>query len=77
MIVKTGAFLYRSYLLGHFRKEMCSAINLVIPSTCILMVLHVCHDHAMLDEYLAYKYTFSKIHNRFWFRALNHDVKTW
>ena len=69
--------LYRSYLPGHLRKRSTFRDQLVISSACIPMVLHVYHDHAMSGGHLAYKYTFDKVRNRFWWPALHHDVKTW
>ena len=47
------------------------------PSTCIPMVLHACHDHAMSGGHLAYKHTFDKVRARFWWPTLHYDVKTW
>ena len=41
------------------------------------MVLHACHDHVMSGGHLAYKYTFDKVRDRFWWPTLHHDVKTW
>ena len=49
----------------------------MIPSTCIPMVRHACHDHAMSDGHLAYKHTSEKVRDRFWWPTLHHDVKTW
>ena len=74
---ENGCLLYRSYLLDHLRKRSTFRDQVVIPSTCIPMVLHACHDHAMSGGHLAYKHTFDKVHNRFWWPTLHHDVKTW
>ena len=79
-IVKTGAFYIlrgRSYLPGHVRKRSTFRDQLVIPSACIPMVLHACHDHAMSGGHLAYKHTFDKVRDRFWWPTLHRDVKTW
>ena len=79
LIMKTGAFyiLRRSYLPGHLRKRSTFRDQLVIPSACTPMVLHACHDHAMSGGHLAYKRTFDKVRDRFWWPTLHHDVKTW
>ena len=69
--------LYRSYLSGRLRKRSTFSDQLVIPSACIPLVLHACHDHAMSGGRLAYKHTFDKVRNRFWWPTLHHDVKTW
>ena len=69
--------LYRSYLPGHLRKRSTFRDQLVIPSACIPMVLHACHDHAMSGGALAYKHTFDKVRDRFWWPTLYRDVKTW
>ena len=74
---ENGGLLYRSYLPGHLRKRSTFRHELVIPSACIPMVLHACHDHAMSGDRLAYKHTFDKVHDRFWRSTLHHDVKTW
>ena len=69
--------LYRSYLPGHLRKRSTFRDQLVIPSTCIPMVLHACHDHAMSGGHLAYKHAFDKVRDRFWWPTLHRDVKNW
>ena len=50
---ENGGLLYRSYLPGHLRKRSTFRDQLVIPSACIPMVLHACHDHAMSGGHLA------------------------
>ena len=74
---ENGGLLYRSYLPGHLHKRSKFRDQLVIPSACIPMVLHACHDHAMSGGHLAYKHTFDKVRDRFWRPTLHHDVKTW
>ena len=73
---ENGGLLYRFYLPGH-RKRNTFRDQLVIPSACIPMVLHTCLDHAMSGGHPAYKHTFGKVRDRFWWPALHHDVKTW
>ena len=73
---KNGGLLYRPYLPGHLRKRNTFRDQLVIPSACIPMVLHACHDHVMSGGHIAYKHTFDKVHDRFWRPTLHHDVKT-
>ena len=68
---ENGGLLYRSYLPGHLRKRSTFPDQLVIPSACVPMVLHACHDHAMTGGHLAYKHTFDKVHDRFWFATSN------
>ena len=72
-----GGLLYRSYLPGHLRKRSTFRDQLVIPSVCIPLVLHACHDHAMSGGHLAYKHTFDKVRDRFWWPTLHRDVKPW
>ena len=75
---ENGGLLYRSYLPGHLRKRSTFRDQFVIPSACIPMVLHVCHDYAMSGGHLAYKHTFDKVRgDRFWWPTLHRDVKTW
>ena len=74
---ENGGLLYRSYLPGRLRKRSTFRDQLVIPSACIPMVLHACHDYAMSGGHLAYKHTFIKVHDIFWWPTLHHDVKTW
>ena len=73
---ENGGVLYRSYLPGHLRKRSTFRDHFVIPSACIPMVLHAYHDHAMYVGHLAYKHTFDKVRDRFWWPTLHHDVKT-
>ena len=49
----------------------------MILSACIPTVLHACHDPAMSGGHLAYKHTFDKVRDRFWWSTLHRDVKTW
>ena len=49
----------------------------MFPSACIPVVLHPCHDHAMSGGHLAYKHTFDKVRDRFWWPTLHYDVITW
>ena len=62
---ENGGLLYRSYLPGHLSKRSTFRDHLVIPSACIPMVLHACHDHTMSGGHLAYKHTFDKVRDRF------------
>ena len=73
---ENGGLLYRSYLPGHLHKRSTFRDQLVIPSACVPMVLHACHDHAMSGGHLDYKHTFDKVRDRFWWPTLHHDVKT-
>ena len=74
---ENGGLLYRSYRPGHLRKRSTFRDQFVIPGACIPMVLHACHDHAMSGGHLAYKHTFDKVRDRFWWPTSHHDVKTW
>ena len=73
---ENGGLLYRSYLPDHLRKRSTFRDQLVIPSTCIPMLLRACHDHTMSGGHLAHKHTFDKVHEKFWWPTLHHDVKT-
>ena len=73
---ENGGLLYSFYLPGHLRKRSTFRDQLVIPSACILMVLYACHDHAMSGGHLAYKHTFDKVRDRFWWPTLHNEVKT-
>ena len=64
-IVKTGAFYIGLISPVIFVKEVrCKRSTfrdqLVIPSTCIPMVLHACYDHAMSGGHLAYNTRLTK-----------------
>ena len=74
---ENGGLTYRSYLPGYLRKRNTFRDQLVIPSACIPLVLHACRDHAMSGGHLAYKHTFDKVRDTFWWPTLHHDVKTW
>ena len=67
--------LYRSYIPGHLRKRRTFRGQLVIPSACIPMLLHVCHDHAVSSVHLAYKHMFDNMRDRSWWPTFHHDVK--
>ena len=63
---QNGDLIYRPYLPGHLRKRSTFRDQLVILSTCIPMVLHACHGHAMSGGHLTYKHTFGNVRDRFW-----------
>ena len=63
---ENGGLLYKSYLPGHLRIRSTFRDQLVIPSACIPMVLHACHNHAMSGGHFAYRHTFDKVRDRFW-----------
>ena len=50
---ENGGLLYRSDLPGHLRKRSTFRDHFVIPSACIPMAVHACHDHAMSGGYFA------------------------
>ena len=74
---ENGGLLYRSYSSGHLRKISIFCDELVVPSASIPMLLHACCDYAMSDGHLAYRHTFDKAQDRFWWPTLHHNVKTW
>ena len=74
---ENGGLLYLSYLLDHLRKRSTCRDELVIPSSCITMVLHAYHDDAMSGGHPTYKRTFDKVRDRYWGPMLHHDVKIW
>ena len=65
--------LYRSYLPGHLRKRRTFRDQLVIPSACIFMMRHACHDRTMSGGYLAYNLTFDKVRDTVWWATFHHD----
>ena len=72
---ENGGFSFRSDFFGHLRQISTFSDHLVIPSACIYMVLHACHDHAMSGGHLAYKHKFDKVRDKFWLPTLHHGVK--
>ena len=74
---ESGGLIYRSYLPGHYRKRSTFRDQLVIPSACVPMMLHACHDHAMSGGHPAYTHTFDKVRDNVWWPALHDDIKTW
>ena len=68
--------LFRSYLPGYLRKRSSFRDQLVVPSGLRKLVLKECHDSPASGGHLAFKATFDKIRDRYWWPTLGTDVQT-
>ena len=66
--------LFKSYLPGHLRKRSTFRDQLVLPNALIGLVLHAYHDHALSGGHLAFRPTYDKIRQKYWWRTMNRDV---
>ena len=66
--------LFRSYVPGHLRKRNTFRDQLVLPSSLRSLVLNACHDSPASGGHLAFKATFDKIRDRYWWPSLGKDV---
>ena len=68
--------LFRSYLPGYLRKRSTFRDQLVVPSALRTLVLKACHDSPASRGHLAFKATFDKIRDRYWWPTVGKDVQT-
>lgn len=69
--------LYRSYLPGNLRKRSTFRDQMVVPKSLVKLVLHACHDHVLSGGHQAFKPTFDKIRDRYWWTTVHRDVHIW
>ena len=68
--------LFRPYFPGYLRKRSSFRDQLVVPSGLRKLVLKECHDSPVSGGHLAFKATFDKIRDRYWWPTLGTDVQT-
>ena len=69
--------LFKSYLSGHLRKRSTFRYQLVLPNALIGLVLHAYHDHALSEGHFAFRPTYDKIRQKYWWPTMNRDVHKW
>lgn len=67
--------LYRSYLPGHLRRRSDFRDQLVVPTSLRKLVVNSCHDLPASGGHLAFKGTFDKVRDRFWWPTMHADVQ--
>ena len=68
--------LFRSYLPGNLLKRSTFRDQLVVPSALRTLVLNACHDSRASGGHLAFKATFDKIRDRYWWPTVGINVQT-
>ena len=66
--------LKRSYLPGHLRKRGDFREQLVVPADLRPLVLRAYHDLPASGRHLAFKATYDKIRDRYWWPTMHADV---
>ena len=66
--------LFRSYLPGYLRKRSSFRNQLVVPTALRKLIVHSCHDLPASGGHLAFKATFDKIRDRYWWPIMSKDV---
>ena len=69
--------LFKSYLPGHLRKRSTFKDQLVLPANLTGLVMHAYHDHALSGGHFAYKPTYEKIRQKYWWPSMTRDIRTW
>ena len=69
--------LFKSYLPGHLRKRSSFRDQLVLPDALTGLVMHAYHDHALSGGHLAYRPTYDKIRQKYWWPTINKDIRRW
>ncbi len=66
--------LCRSYLPTHLRRRGEFRDQLVVPSALRKLVINACHDLPASGGHLAFKGTFDKVRDRYWWPTMHTDV---
>ena len=66
--------LFRSYLPGHLRRRGDFRDQLVVPASLRKLVMNSCHDLPASGGHLAFKGTYDKVRDRFWWPTMHIDV---
>ena len=69
--------LYRSYLPGHLRKRSSFRDQLVVPSVLRSLIMQACHDLPAYGGHLAFKGTFDRVRDRYWWPTMQGDIKSY
>lgn len=67
--------LYHSYRPGHLRRRGDFRDQLVVPESLRKLVIHACHDLPSSGGHLAFKATFDKVRDRYWWPTMHSDVQ--
>ena len=66
--------LFRWNFPGNLRKRSSFRDQLVLPTALRKLVVHSCHDLPGSRGHVAFKATFDKIRDRYWWRTMSKDV---
>ena len=67
--------LCRSYRPGHLRRRGDFRDQLVVPVSLRKLVINACHDLPSSGGHLAFKATFDKVRDRYWWPTVHTDVQ--
>ena len=65
--------LFISYLPGYLRKRSTFREKLVVP--LVGLILHAYHDHVLTGGHLAFRPTYDKIRQKYWWPTISRDVR--
>lgn len=68
--------LYRSYLPGHLRKRSSFRDQLVVPLVLRPLVMQACHDLPASGGHLAFKATFDRVRDRYYWPTMHKDIES-
>ena len=60
---------------GHLRKRSSFRDQLVLPKTLRSLVINVCHDLPASGGHLAFKATFDRVRDRYWWPTMQGDIQ--
>ena len=66
--------LCRSYAPTHLRRRDSFRDQLVVPQSLRTLVINACHDLPASGGHLAFKGTFDKVRDRYWWPTMHSDV---
>ena len=66
--------LCRSYTLTHLRRHDNFRDQLVVPKSLRTLVIDACHDLPASGDHLAFKGTFDKVRDHYWWPTMHTDI---
>ena len=69
--------LFISSLPGHLRKRSTFRDQLVIPETLVGLIMHAYHDHVLSGGHIAFRPTYDKTRQKYWWPTISRDVRGW
>ena len=69
--------LFEPYIPGHLRKRSTFRDQLVARETLVVLILHAYEHHVLSGGHLAFRPTYDKIRQKYWWPTIRRNVRDW